>query len=70
MNTLLNPVIKLVPTLQYFNKFRNLNTEVDISVQYWTLITQSLYLNPRDIYFMNYRLIIYMVSFFIYVITF
>jgi hypothetical protein len=37
---------------------------------YWTLITQSLYLNPPDIYFVNYKLIIYMVSIFIYVITF
>ena len=127
MNTLLKPVIKLIPTFHYFNIFWNLNTEVDICVQfkylstrpcnctyyidlfvyscvpwsgnittslmvplyvlclwcwvylihflccftrsnfllYWTLITKSLYSNPTDIYFINYRLIIYMLSFLI-----
>ena len=41
MNTLLKPVIQLVPTLHYFNKFRNLNTEVDVCVQFKYLSTRS-----------------------------
>ena len=40
MNTFLKPVIKLVPTFQYFNIFWNLNTEVDICVQFKYLSTR------------------------------
>jgi hypothetical protein len=40
MTTLLKPVIILVPTFQYFNKFWNLNTEVDICVQFKYLSTR------------------------------
>jgi hypothetical protein len=34
-------------------------------LQYWSLITKSLYSDPTDIYLMHYRLIIYMLSFLI-----
>jgi hypothetical protein len=40
MNTFLKPVIKLIPTFHYFNIFWNLNTEVDICVQFKYLSTR------------------------------
>ena len=40
MNKFVKPVIKLVPTFQYFNIFWNLNTEVDICVQFKYLSTR------------------------------
>ena len=54
MTTLLKPVIILVPTFQSFNKFWNLNTEVDICVQFKYLCTRpyscTLYINHSTDY--------------------